>query len=84
MKPNLTKFPKTDCNYTAVALTGSCASRVAKRSFWKISDDYFQNEEPQEFAGEGALFVVIVMTAAVAMLINASALHDFVRALGAA
>ena len=84
MKPNLTKFPNTDCNYTAVALTGSCASRVAKKSFWKISDDYFQNEEPQEFAGEGAVFVVIVMTVAAALLSNASALHDLVRTLGAA
>jgi hypothetical protein len=85
MKPNLTKFPKTDCNYTALALTGSCAKRIAhEHSFWKISDDYFKNEAPQSFAGESAFFAVIVMTAAAALLSNASALHDFVRAIGAA
>jgi hypothetical protein len=84
MKPNLTKFPKTDCNYTAVALTGSCAKRVNADSFWRISDDYLKNEAPHSFAGEGAFFAVIVMTVAAALLSNATALHDFVRAIGAA
>jgi hypothetical protein len=28
MKPNLTKFPKTDCNYTTVALTGSLQQKL--------------------------------------------------------
>ncbi len=83
MKPNATKFPKTDCNYTAVALTGSCAKRVANaRSFRHITDDYFTHEAPHSFAGEGAFFAVLVMTVAVALLSNASALHDFVRAIG--
>jgi hypothetical protein len=85
MKTNLTKFPKTDYNYTAVVLTGSCANRVANaRSFRHISDDYFKNEAPHSFAGEGAFFAVIAMTVAAALLSNASALHDFVRAIGAA
>ena len=85
MKPNLTKFPKTDCNYTTVALTGSCAKRIADaNAFRHISDDYFEVEAPHSFAGEGAFFAVIIMTVAAALLSNASALHDFVRAIGAA
>jgi hypothetical protein len=84
MKPNLTKFPKTDCNYTAVALTGSCAKRIANaHEFRKISENYFAHEAPHSFAGEGAFFAVLVMTVAVALLSNASALHHFVRAIGA-
>jgi hypothetical protein len=84
MKPNVTKFPKTDCSYTAVALTGSCAKRVTNASaFRHISDDYFKHEAPHSFAGEGAFFAVIVMTVAAALLSNASALHHFVRAIGA-
>jgi len=85
MKPNLTRFPKTDYSYTTVALTGSCAKRIADaHSFRQISDDYFKDEAPHSFAGEGAFFAVIVMTVAAALLSNASALHDFVRAIGAA
>ena len=84
MKPNLTKFPKTDCNYTTVALTGSSAKRIADaHAFRHISDDYFEVEAPHSFAGEGAIFAVI-MTVAAALLSNANALHDFVRAIGAA
>ena len=86
MKPNLTNFPKTDCNYTAIALTGNgcCAKRIANaHAFRKLSEDYFEQEAPGEFAGEGAFFAVIVMTVAVALLSNASALHHFVRVIGA-
>ena len=85
MKPNLTKFPKTDCNYTSVALNGSCAKRIADaRSFRHISDDYFKKEASHDFGGEAALFTVIVTTAAAALLSNMSALNDLVRAFGAA
>ena len=85
MKSNLTKFPKTDCNYTVFALSGSCSKRITTaRSFRHMSDDYFKNEAPHSFAGEGAFFAVIVMTVAAALLSNASALHHFVRAIGAA
>jgi hypothetical protein len=84
MKPNLTEFPKTDCNYTALTLTGSCAKRIANANeFRKISENYFAHEAPHSFAGEGAFFAVLVMTVAAALLSNASALHDFVRAIGA-
>ena len=53
MKPNLTKFPKTDYNYTAVALTGNgcCAKRIANaHAFRKLSQNYFEQEAPGEFA----------------------------------
>ena len=84
MKPNLTKFPKTDCNYTAISLNGHCAQSIADvRSFRQIGDDYFKNEASHEFGGEAACFTVIVTTVAVALMSNVSALHDFVRAIGA-
>jgi hypothetical protein len=86
MKPNPTKFPKTDYDYTAVALTGNgCfTKRIASaRAFRKLSENYFEEEAPTEFAGEGAFFAVMVMTVAVALLSNVSALHHFVRAIGA-
>ena len=85
MKPNSNKFPKTDYHYTAVALSGCCANRVANaHSFRKISDEYFKHEAPYSFAGEGAFFAVIVFTVTLALLSNVSALHHFVRAIGAA
>jgi hypothetical protein len=84
MKPNLTKFPKTDCNYTTVNFTGSCAKRIADaHAFRHLGDEYFESEARHCFAGEGAFFAVIAMTVAVALLSNMSALHDFVRAIGA-
>jgi hypothetical protein len=88
MKSNLTKFPKTDYNYSALMLAGlggCCATRIANaHSFRKISDEYFKHEAPYSFAGEGAFFAVIVFTVTLALLSNVSALHHFVRAIGAA
>ena len=87
MKPNLTKYPKTDYNYNADTLAGlnsRCAKRVATaHSFREISEDYFKNEEPRSYVSEAALFAVIVMTVAVALASNVNALHHFVRAIGA-
>jgi hypothetical protein len=87
MKPNQTKFPKIDYNYSALTLAGlngCCAKRIANaHAFRKISDEYFKHEAPHSFAGEGAFFAVMVLTVAFALMSNASALHDFVRAIGA-
>jgi hypothetical protein len=87
MKTNLTKFPKTDYNYSALTLAGlngCCAKRIANaHSFRKISDEYFKHEAPHSYAGEATLFAVIVMTVAIALASNANALHHFVRAIGA-
>jgi hypothetical protein len=88
MKPNLTKSPKTDYNYTALTLSGlnGCsAKRIANaHSFRQISDDYFKDEARHSFAEEGAFFAVIVFTVAMALLMNVSALAHFVRVIGAA
>ena len=88
MKPNLTKSLKTDCNYTAATLAEfnhCCANGGANaRSFRKISDNYFKHEAPHNFVGEAALFALIVMTAAIPIMNNVSALGHFVRAIGGA
>ena len=74
-------FPKTDYSFQAASAAngssrcfGSCQS-----SFRAISQEYFENEAPRSFASEAALFVVIVMTAALPIINSASALVHLVR-----
>jgi hypothetical protein len=77
-------FPKTDCNYHAASISnvgGRCfGSR--RPSFRSISQDYFKNEARQSYAGEAALFCVIVLTAALPLLDSAQALVQLVRSVG--
>ena len=75
-------LPKTDYSFQAASVTnggGRCV-RACRSSFRAISQDYFKNEAPRNFASEAALFVVIVMTAALPILNSASALVHLVRA----
>jgi hypothetical protein len=75
--------PITHCNYHPVALEGSsmnCAHTSA-RSFWHITGDYFKNEARQDFLGEAALFVVIIITALLPLMNNTHRLVEFVRAI---
>jgi hypothetical protein len=77
-------FPKTDYSLQAASLThggGRCFG-ARRPSFRSISQDYFKNEAPHSFAGEAALFSVIVMTAAVPILNSVSALLHLVRSFG--
>jgi hypothetical protein len=72
----------TDYSYQAVALGGS-SGRYAHnppRSFWKIAGDYLKDEARHDFQGEGMLFAVITITAALPLINNAHALIEFVRA----
>jgi len=74
-------LPKTDYSFQAASVTkggGRCFG-ACRPSFRTISQDYFKNEEPRSFAGEAALFVVIVMTAALPIISSASALLHLVR-----
>jgi hypothetical protein len=74
-------LPKTDYSFQAASVTnggGRCFG-TRRPSFRAISQDYFKNEEPRSFAGEAALFVVIVMTAALPIINSASALMHLVR-----
>jgi hypothetical protein len=80
-----TGLPKTDFAYHSASvahLNGRCFGSHG-RSFRAISDDYFKTEAPQTFVGEAALFVVIVLTAALPLLNGATVLLHFVRSLGA-
>ena len=51
-------------------------------SFRSISQDYFKNEARPNFAGEAALFTVILMVAAVPILNSVSAVLHLVRSFG--
>lgn len=74
-------FPTTDYSFqaTSMANAGSRCFGSCRPSFRAISQEYFENEEPRTFASEAALFVVIVITAALPIINSASALVHLVR-----
>lgn len=76
--------PKTDYSFQAasVANGGGRCFGSCRPSFRSISQDYFKNEARHSFAGEAALFTVIVITAGVPILNSASALLHLVRSFG--
>ena len=78
-------LPQTDFSFHAASMAnggGRCFG-ARRPSFRAISQDYFKNEEPRSFAGEAALFVVIVLTAALPIINSASALLHLVRSFAA-
>ena len=79
------RFPITDCDYQApsyIDRSGGHCANVPAPSFLNISRDYFRNEARYTFASEAALFVLITVTAALAIASGAVAAIDFLRALG--
>jgi hypothetical protein len=74
-----------DYNYQSTSLTNMGGRCFGSRqpSFRSISQDYFKYEARQSYVGEAALFIVIVMTAAVPIINSASALLHLVRSFGA-
>jgi hypothetical protein len=76
-------FPKTDFSYHAsIASMGGRCFDSRRPSFRSISQDYFRNEARYSYAGEAALFCVIVLTAALPLLESAQALMQLVRSVG--
>jgi hypothetical protein len=83
--PCARRFPITDCDYQApshIDRSGGHCANVPTPSFRNISRDYFCNEARYTFASEAALFVLITVTAALAIASGAAAAIDFLRALG--
>ena len=76
-------WPITDYSYHSSSLGRSSANyaRGAARSFWSITGDYLKNEARHAFWGEAALFAVLAVTALLALIGNAHALMEFVRAI---
>ncbi len=74
-------FPPTDYSFQAPSASNGGGRCFDSRqpSFRAISQEYFKYEEPRSFAREAALFVVIVMTAALPIINSASALVHLVR-----
>ena len=77
-------LPKTDYSFQAGSVANGGGRRFGSRSpsFRSISQDYFKNEARHSFAGEAALFTVIVMTAAVPIISSVHALFQLVRSFG--
>jgi hypothetical protein len=77
-------LPKTDYSFQAASVGNGGGRCFGSRrpSFRSISDDYFKNEARPSFAGEAALFTVILMTAAVPILNSVSAVLHLVRSFG--
>jgi hypothetical protein len=78
---NGSALPKTDYSFQAasVANDGSRCFGSCRSSFRAISQEYFANEAPRNFASEAALFVVIVMTAALPIVNSVTALAHLAR-----
>jgi|SRR5437867_7656415 len=79
------RFPIIDCNYQVssyIDRSGGHCANFPTPSFRNISRDYFRNEARYTFASEAALFVLITMTAAMAVASGAVATIDFLHALG--
>lgn len=77
--------PLTDYGFQTNSLEqfkGHCGPESVA-SFRDISGDYFKNEARTAFAGESTLFAVIVVTATIALISNASAWIELVRSFGA-
>ena len=81
---NGSALPKTDYSFQAasVANGGSRCLGSCRSSFRAISQEYFENEAPRSFASEAALFVVIVMTAALPIVNSMTALAHLARSFG--
>lgn len=76
-------FPQTDYGYHAsISSMGGRCFDSRRPSFRSISQDYFRNEARHNYAGEAALFCVIVLTAALPLLESAQALMQLVRSVG--
>jgi hypothetical protein len=81
---NGSALPKTDYSFHAASVSGGGRCFGACRpSFRAISQEYFKNEAPRSFASEAALFVVIVMTAALPIFNSVSELAHLVRSFAA-
>ena len=77
-------LPMTDCSYHTASISniGGRCFRSRRPSFRSISQNYFKDEAPYNFAGEAALFCVIVMTVALPLFNSAQALMQLVRSVG--
>ncbi len=75
--------PIANYNYHSVAPEGFVANcgRTSHESLWYITRDYLKKEARHDFFGEAALLGVIVITAFLALIRNAQALTEFVRAI---
>jgi hypothetical protein len=79
------RFPVIDCNYQAssyIDYSGGHCANVPTPSFRNISRDYFRDEARYAFFSEAAFFVLMTMTAGVAIASGAVAAIDFLRVLG--
>jgi hypothetical protein len=75
------RFPVTDYNYHSISHADLRDSYANARppSFRSISSDYFSEEAWHDFLEDGALFLAMLGTCAIAISINAAATIDLLR-----
>lgn len=73
--------PQIEFSYQATSMGGRCFGSQ-RPSFRSISQDYFNKEARPSFAGEAALFTLILLTAAVPILNSVSAVFQLIRSFG--
>ena len=73
--------PQTDFSFQEPSMGGRCFGSP-RPSFRSISDNYFKKEARPNFAGEAALFSVILMIATVPILNSVNAVLHLVRSFG--
>jgi len=58
-------FPQIEQNYQATSLGGSCGTpaKFRRPSFFELSQEYFADEAPRDFAVEAAVFTALILTA---------------------
>ena len=77
-------LPLTDYSFRAGSMgkAGGRCLNSCRPSLRAISQDYFENEEPRNFAREAALFGVMMLAVLPPLLNSASALMNLLRSLG--
>ena len=77
-------FPQTDHHYQTCKMPGGCGEPVNFQgpAFFKISNDYFAEEEPRSFAIEAGIFAALLLTAILPIVNGVEAVATLIHSLG--
>ena len=78
-------FPPTDHSYQSATLLGTCGTPVKFHrgpSFFRISSDYFAEEEPRGFAVDAGVFAALFLVALLPIVNSVQAVATLIHSLG--
>ncbi len=78
-------FPPTDQSYQSATLLGTCGTPAKFRrgpSFFRISSDYFAEEEPRGFAADAGVFAALFLAALFPIANGVQAVATLIHSLG--